>query len=430
MIPYITTNFLRMYRLYLMMPDPPHPVSWFHRRKRDSPFYALKKTMWVDHMKRMMILAIVAGLLCWAPSASAQTKIRATGAAVIGGNRVDIAREKALDGALRSAVEKVVGIMVTSTSEVENFELKRDRILSESRGFINTYAVISENRQGDQLELIVEADVGRERLKDRMQAINLIMARKSKPRLMLLFTEKAQKDALAEAAMSRYFMGKGFKLIDAQSLPRERSGELLKDAKSSSRLAGQYGAEILMIGAVDAAVNSSNVSGIEIHSNKVTVSVKVINGDTGEVITADSKSASSPGMKGDIKKITEEAAEKLARQMVEEVLERWSAELTNTVTVKLVVSGLDNYETLQQFKELLAAGVKGFKEAQQRSYRRGEAELDVELRGDSRSLADDLSSISLGQKKLNVQGIGTTLNQKKVEITGITANRVDARLQP
>ena len=382
-------------------------------------------------MKRLMILAVVAGLLCWAPSASAQAKIRATGTAVIGGNRVDIAREKALDGALRSAVEKVVGIMVTSTSEVENFELKMDRILSESRGFINTYTVISEYRQGDRFDLTVEADVGRERLKDRMQAINLIMARKEKPRLMLLFAEKGQKDAIAEAAMSRYFMGKGFKLINAQTVSRERSGELLKDPKSSGRLAGQYGAEILMIGTVDAVINSFNVGGIEVNSNKVTVSVKVINGDTGEVITTDSKSSDpTPGPKGDIKRITEEAAEKLARKMMEEVLERWSAELTNTATVKLVVSGLDNYETLQQFKDLLATGVKGFKEVQQRSYRRGEAELDVELRGNSRSLADDLASISLGQKKLNVQGITTTLNQKKVEITGITANRVDARVQP
>lgn len=381
-------------------------------------------------MKRMLILAVLAGLLCWTPAALCQMKVRATGTAVVSGNRVDIAREKALDGALRSAVEKVVGIMVTSTSEVENFELKMDRILSESRGFINTYAIISENRQGDQLDLIVDADVGRERLKDRMQAIQLIMARKSKPRLMILFAEKAQKDAIAEAAMSRYFMGKGFKLIDAQSLSRERSGELLKDPKSSGRLAGQFGAEIVMIGAVDAAVSSSTVSGIEMHSNKVTVSVKVINGDTGEVITTDSRSSGPiPGMKGDIKRITEEAAEKLARQMMEEVLERWSAELTNTVTIKLVVSGLDNYETLQQFKDRLATGVKGFKEVQQRAYHRGEVELDVQLRGDSRSLADDLAAISLSPPKMNLKGT-TTLNQKKVEITGITANRVDARVQP
>jgi len=388
------------------------------------------KDKWVKQMNKMVIFAVFAGLLCSVPMASAQTKIRAEGMAVISNNRVDIARDKALDGALRSAVEKVVGVMVTSSSEVENFQLKLDRILSESKGFISNYKIISEKRQDDQFEVTVEAEVGRDRLKDRLEAVNLIIARKAKPRLMLLFAEKAQKDAIAEAAMSRYFMGKGFKLIDAQSLPRERSGELPQDLKSVGRLAGQYGAEIVMVGAVDAATASFNVGGIEMHSNKVTVSIKVINGDTGEVITTDSKGGSAPGMKGDIKKITEEAAEKLARQMMDEVLEKWSSELTNTVTVKLVVSGLDSYETLQQFKDLLSTDVKGFKEVQQRAYRRGEAELDVELRGNSRSLADDLAVMSLEQKNVKIEGITTNLNQKKVKILGITANRVDARVEP
>jgi hypothetical protein len=377
----------------------------------------------------LLVMAVIA-LLCSFTMASAQTKIRAEGMAVINSNRVDIAREKALDGALRSAVEKVVGVMVSSTSEVENFQLKMDQILSESRGFINTYTIISENRQGDQFDVIVEADVGRERLKDRLEAINLIMARKSKPRLMLLFAEKAQKDAIAEAAMSRYFMGKGFKLIDARVLQRQGGENLSLDPKSVSQLAGRYGAEIVMIGAVEAATTSFNVGGIEMHSNKVTVSVKVINGDTGEVITTDSQGGSAAGMKGDIKKITEEAAEKLARQMMEEVLERWSAELTNTVTVKLFVSGLDSYEDLQQFKDLLSVEVKGFKEVQQRTYRRGAAELDVELRGNSQSLADDLTLMFLNRKNANVKGIATTMNQKKVKILGITANRVDASVQP
>jgi hypothetical protein len=56
--------------------------------------------------------------------------------------------------------------------------------------------------------------------------------------------------------------------------------------------------------------------------------------------------------------------------------------------------------------------------------------LDVELRGNSRSLADDLTSMSLNQKNAKIQGITTTLHQKTVKILGITANRVDARVQP
>ncbi len=367
-------------------------------------------------MKKSLVIAVVAGILCSFTMAYAQTKIRAEGMAVIMNNRIDIARDKALDGALRNAVEKVVGVMVSSTSEVENFQLKIDRILSESKGFVNTYKILSENRQKDQFEVVIEADVGRERLKDRLEAINLIMARKSKPRLMLLFSEQAQKDVIAEAAMSRYFMGKGFRLVDAQLLRRERGGSLPGDPKSVSRLAGLYGAEIVLLGGVESATTSFNVGGIEMHSNKVTVSVKVINGDTGEVITTDSKAGSAPGMKGDIKKITEEAAEKLARQMMEEVLEKWSAELVNSVTVKLLVSGLDSYEDLQLLKDLLSSEVKGFKEMHQRGYQRGQAELDLEMRGNSQSLADDLAAM--------------TVNKRRVKILGITANQVEAGFFP
>jgi hypothetical protein len=369
----------------------------------------------MNNMKKIVVFAVV-GLLCWAPAVWSQTKVQTEGTAFVSNDRVDIAREKALEDALRKAVEKVVGVMVTSRSEVENFELKMDQILSESRGFVNKYAVISENRQGDQFALTVEADVGRERLKDRLEALQLVMARKAKPRIMLLFNEKAQKDAIAEAAMSRYFLGKGFKLIDAQVIQKERGDETTPTGKSEGRQARPYGAEVVMIGAVEAESNTFNLSGIEMNSNKVTVSVKVVNGDTGEVVTTGSKGASAPGMRGDIRKIAEEAAEKLARQMMEEVLEKWSWELTNTVTVKLVVTGLDSYESLQQFKGLLASQIRGFKEVQQRSYSAEGAELDVEMRGNSRSLADDLALISL--------------NQKKISILGITANRVDAGFKP
>lgn len=149
-------------------------------------------------MKPKVIFAVMVGLMWFSLPACAQMKVRAEGIAVIRDNRVDIARDKALDGALRSAVEKVVGVMVSSTSEVENFQLKMDRILSESKGFINTYKIASEKRQQDQYEVTVDAEVGRERLRERLEAISLIIARKSKPRIMLLFTEQAQRERWEE----------------------------------------------------------------------------------------------------------------------------------------------------------------------------------------------------------------------------------------
>jgi len=90
--------------------------------------------------------------------------------------------------------------------------------------------------------------------------------------------------------------------------------------------------------------------------------------------------------------------------------------LTNVATVKVEVSGLHAYRDLLRFKELLAAKVKGFRQLHQRSYAGGELEVDIELKGNTQSLADDMAAITIGSRK--------------IKILKITQNRVEARFAP
>ena len=362
-------------------------------------------------MKRIIFPMIFSIIFCVSLSYAENEKQRvmAVGMASIHNNLIDIARDKAIDNALRTAVERVVGVMVTGSTEVENFQVKLDRILSESRGFIDHYKIISEKRDGDNYEVNIEAEVVTGRLQDRMKAVELVMTRKSKPRLMVIFSEQAQKDAIAEAAMTKYLLAKGFKLVDAQTVKKGRGDMNLTSTSGNekvlSTLAQRYGAEIVIAGSVDAVSNSFTAYGVEMFTNKVNVSVKAINSDTGDVIAADSESLSAPGQKGDIRQTVEDVVEKLARKMVAGTLERWSSELTNTITVKLVVSGLDDYQSLLNFKDHLPLVVKGFKALYQRSYQRGEADLDMEIKGNIQGLADDLAALVLNGKKLKIQEI-------------------------
>jgi hypothetical protein len=366
-------------------------------------------------MKRFFCLIILISAVLSVTTAEAQQMVQAEGMAAIHKNLVDIARDKAIDNAQRSAVEKVVGVMITSTTEVENFQVKMDRILSESGGFINSYKIIKQKREGDLYEVTIEADVGVGRLKDRMAAMNMIMVRKSKPRLMIFFSEQAQKDAIAEAAMAGYFLSQGFRLVDADLLRKARDIQTLQ-AKSVNReqitgIARQYGAEIVILGSVEVTTKSFKMGDVEVQSNEVAVSGKVINGDTGEIIASDSKIR-----KGDMKVVIEQAAGALAKDMKENILERWSSELTNTATVKLVVSGLKSYQELARFKEMLSVEIKGFKDIYQRSYARGKVELDLDVKGSSQSVADDMADI--------------TLNHRRIQILEISPNSVKADFQP
>ena len=54
-----------------------------------------------------------------------------------------ITRDSAIEDAKRTAVERVVGVYLTSRSQVKNFVLQDDTITSETAGFIRSYQVIS-----------------------------------------------------------------------------------------------------------------------------------------------------------------------------------------------------------------------------------------------------------------------------------------------
>ena len=366
-------------------------------------------------MKKSIILLTVILFMFSVTQVFAQNKIRAKGMATIQKNLVDIARSKALDEAQRNAVEKAAGVMITGTTLVENYQVKMDSILAESKGFINTYSITSENKSGGNYEVEIEADVRIGKLRDKMTAINLIMARKSKPRIMLLFKDKLAKYAVAEAAMIKYFIANNFKMVDAEIIKKNKDYERLQDEagkKAISGIAHRYGAEVIIVGSVEAISNSYNINNIEINNNKVVIAGKVINGDTGEIVTTASETKSAPGMKGDFKALTEDVATKVARKLVDEVLETWSSELTNTTNVKLIISGLASYSDLQHFKASLSEEVKGFKGLNQRYYSKGKAEFDLEIKGDTQAVAHDVEQI--------------TINNKKIKVTETSQNRVDA----
>lgn len=339
----------------------------------------------------------------------AQTRIEAQGAATIHNNMVDVARDKAIDNAQREAVEKAVGVMVSSFTEVENYQVKMDQILSESHGFINTYKVLDERREGNQYRVTIEADVSVNRLKDKLEAVNLILSRKSRPRLMVLIGQGEKRDAVAESAMIKHFLSRGFKLVETKGVNRELSRYNLTvvadDAAAASKLGSRYGAEVLVVGRTEASTSRFTVNGVEMRFNKVNLSARAVKVDTAEVIATDSEIRSGPGMEDVIKSMTVEASEKLARKLTDQLINRWSYELTNTATIKLIASGLKSYRDLVKFKELITNDVKGVKEVNQREYRNGHVEIDLEVRGNVHSVADDIAALRVNGKAVMVQGI-------------------------
>ncbi|MBD3322174.1 MAG: hypothetical protein GF350_13835, partial [Chitinivibrionales bacterium] len=73
-----------------------------------------------------------------------------------------INRQEALMAAKRNAVEKGIGMILLSQTEIENFQLKRDQIITKTIGAVKSYDIISETKSSDNLfEIKIKAVLSR-----------------------------------------------------------------------------------------------------------------------------------------------------------------------------------------------------------------------------------------------------------------------------
>ena len=373
-------------------------------------------------MKRPIFLSVIC-LFCAIMNlypAYAEKVVQSEGTASVHKGFVDIARDRAIADAQRRAVEQAVGVMISNETLVENFEIISDKILSQSKGYIQSYEVLSEEREGDLYKVMIEAKVSTARMENDLEAINLLIARKAKPRLMILFNGSEQSDFIGEARMTRYFLSKGFKLVDSEmvrkNLEHGSYERLTDDVVTAQRVGQRFGAEVIILCSVETTSNPFKIGEIEMHSNSATVSGKAIDVGTRNIITTGSETKRLPGIKDYIQPSTEQASEMLAKALMNDILSQWSKELTNTLEVRLFVSGFQSYNELNVFKHLLEAEVRGVEEIRQRLYSQGRAELEIDLRGDTVNFASDLAS--------------RHVNGRSIEIREITQNRVEIKLLP
>ena len=85
----------------------------------------MKRPVWFSWLTCLVII-----LLALNAKAQDTKTVTAEGVAAIQGNNLDIARDAAIEDAQKRAVEQAIGILIDSQTQVENYQLISDKILS------------------------------------------------------------------------------------------------------------------------------------------------------------------------------------------------------------------------------------------------------------------------------------------------------------
>ena len=346
---------------------------------------------------------------------------------VIGGDRA-IARDNALNDALRKAVEQAVGTMVSSETMVQNFQTLNDRIYTQTQGYIQNYKILSENPGPNLYQVTVQATVAMGDLQKDLQALGILLSQVGKPRMMILIAEQnigrqhyqywwgsprvEQADlTITENAVMDYFREKGFDFVDHAAIaknikvaPAFQVADLNNSAAVS--LANQADAEVVIVGKALAKLAGS-VAGTSMKSAQANISLRAIQTDNGQIIS----SGAAHGAAVHIDDVTagaealKKASAKISEKMMDDIIKNFRKRVGATTLVQLTVNGLSGYEDLGKFKSMLQGQVRGVERIHDRSFTGNSARMDVDMKGSAQSLAEEISRKSFKEFAVRINSV-------------------------
>lgn len=361
------------------------------------------------------------------------TQVESVGLGAITYNDIAAARDRALDDAKRKAVEYVLGTVIDATTRVENYQVMEDRILSWTRGYVRTFQILSEGKSGDDLyQVKMLATVDQANIAKDVEAVQNLIQSMGNPRVMFLIDEQNIGENLdryhyfevdmtaSETALMNKFLEKNFQVVDPGTVRQNRERDAVVaaingDTKAAASLAAALDAEVVITGKALAKVASGvNLGGMK--SCQATLTARVIDGDVGTVLATSSKTAAYPHIDEVVggTRAIEKAANQLGDELIGKILEKWRARIYNANTVKLMVTGLNDYTEAANFRGALSYVARGIKAVNQRALNGNTAEYDIQIQGNADQLARELDK--------------RTVTTYAVSVLGVSANKVMVKI--
>jgi hypothetical protein len=177
-----------------------------------------------------------------------------------------------------------------------------------------------------------------------------------------------------------------------------------------------YDAEVVIYGKALSKLAGA-VMGSSMKSAQADVSLRVVGTDTGRVIASSTHHAAAvhPNEITAGAEALKLAAEGIADQLLTQILNQWSQDVSGGSLIRLVVSDIASYSHLVKLKEMIQKRVRGVSGLYQRDFDAGTATLDVSVPVASQKLADELVMIDYGEFT--------------VDITNITQNSISLKMK-
>ncbi len=360
-------------------------------------------------------------------------------AQIIEGNTA-VARDKAIDAAMRVAVEQAVSRYLSYVTIDENFQSLSEKVYSKANSYISNFNLLNESVTDDVYTVTIDTKISENKIKDILIKLKILTVNKDLPKFIIFIAEKgidnskyrffwsSDEGSFIESTTAgdeirKRFTEKGFTVVDkSEVMSKIKRGSLAdKVALKDSDVIGltkHTSAEIIIIGKALSQV-MGNIQGSSMKSILGNVSARVID-NSGMLIASDSASAKvlhvEEGIGGD--EALKKAAVVLADRFITAIMAKWGVDERESATINLNVSGL-TYKRLQDFIRILKNDIRGVSNIVQRSFTSGgKANIIVDIKGEAAYVAKELKrrdfqTIDIQVTSFDAESINLILKQKE-----------------
>lgn len=380
----------------------------------------------------VMFTAIMMGLSAGVVVAAEDKSVTAIGQAA----GTDLkAKDEALQDAKRKAVQQACGELINAQSQVQDFEVKRDRILATAAGYLTSYRVVRQWVEGgiSNCEVFATVSVGQFEA-DWKAMFAHIREDMGNPRCVVVISEDpdidddnpARFNGVAQSKIENYLLSHDVQLMDkgvSEDVKRrdETVATLADDVQRLAARAAEFKADILVLGRAEARRGGSTPVGSHaVFSWDVSLNVRVVQADSAQVIFSQTYRPQKPYTTtlaiGSGEAGIAALAEEKAPQLLRDVAQAWKNRLTSHRVFQVTIDGCNRADFRQKVRPALLA-VRGVDQGDEgvklRELINDAAVVEVYWSFDLDALADSLESLPLDGLKLTVvEQSGTRLRAK------------------
>ncbi|MBU1078313.1 MAG: hypothetical protein KKH98_13535 [Spirochaetes bacterium] len=330
------------------------------------------------------------------------------------------AYDRAEEAAKTKAIEKALGIIIDARILGSSGVILEENIYAKKQGYIRKSEIVSKNEKDGIAYVTVKAEVGMQKLKDDVMALDILQHRMNMPKTIIIIDEKiAGKQSsqnISYSVIADKFTEKKFTIISPSEISKEYKNKMKQlygsvdgDENVFVSIAAGIGldvnADVVIAGTAYAgeAKKLKGTEGTAFLSSQGNIHLKVINVGDGRIIASKFQRSSGAHVESDEAGLSacKRGAELAGDALIDQVLKAWEDILNNGNLITLYVSGLSLTEEVK-FEKLLKAYYREVKEVYGKQKKSGKSVFSVKFLGTPRDLAKALVTKSTFPYKVDV----------------------------